>query len=252
MIDMVYGVILAGGIGRRMGTSIPKQYIKINGVPIIIYTLRSMIMVKRIDKIYIAVAKEYIAYMKQLVQEYFDKYFVEKIFIIEGGQERIDTIMNVTNQIVVQNTIGDDDIVIFHDAVRPFVTEKILNDSIDGAKKYKAVVAGIQAVDTIMCSEDGKQVNRILKRDTIFHGQAPDSFNLKYFINLADRLTEIQKKNLTGTSQFCSFNHEPIYMIPGDEINFKITTNDDLKRAILLIQEKEGLKDEGAKFIWNK
>lgn len=239
---MVYGVVLASGVGKRMGIDIPKQYVEIEGKPIIVYTIASMLQVERIDKIYIAVSEEYVEYIKEILERYFKPEQIDKMRIVKGGAERIDTINNVTTAIVEERAVQEDDVVIFHDAVRPFVTQQILEDSIDGVMKYGATVAGLPAVDTMLCSEDGCKVDSIPVRSTIFHGQAPDSFRLKYFLELSESLSEEQRKQLTGTSQFCTYNNKPIYLIKGDALNFKITTKDDLLRAEMVVKrmkEKE-------------
>ncbi len=228
---MVYGVILAAGVGKRMGLDIPKQYIKLEDKPIIIYTVEKLLSSPRINKLYIAVSKEWLSDVEIMLKSYINDSDLSKLFLVEGGNDRVDTIMNVKDEIVKTNYITDEDIVMFHDAVRPFIPLEVINDSIDGAIKHKAVVAGIQAVDTILYSENGEQVSEILDRSKIYHGQAPDTFNLKYFISLSDRLSDEQKRNITGTSQFCSFNNEPIYISKGSEMNFKITTSDDLEKA---------------------
>lgn len=236
---MVYGVILASGVGKRMGLDIPKQYVEIEGKPIIVYTIRSMLQTDKIDWIYIAVSAMYVNYMEDTLDHYFEQKEIEKIRIVEGGKERIDTINNVTKEIVTSRPVEENDVVIFHDAVRPFVTKRILEDSIEGVMKYGATVAGLPAVDTMLYSEDGNRVDDIPLRSTIFHGQAPDSFRLKYFLELAENLTEEQKGSLTGTSQFCTYNKRPIYLIKGDPLNFKITTLDDLTRAEMIVKEME-------------
>lgn len=233
---MVYGVILAGGVGKRMGLNTPKQYVKIEDKPIIIYTTEALLANDNIDKIYIAVAKEWQEELKKMIDSFIKKQDISKIYIVEGGKERIDTIMNAKASIENTNDIKDDDIVMFHDAVRPFIPDEVINDSIEGARKYKAVVAGIKAADTILFSEDGKEVKEVLDRSKIYHGQAPDSFNFKYFSELSDMLTEEQKQNVTGTSQFCSFNNKPIYITKGSEMNFKITTMEDLDKANMVVK----------------
>lgn len=233
---MVYGVILAGGVGKRMGLDIPKQYVKIDNKPIIIYTLEALLANKNIDKVYIAVSNEWKSDVEKMIAEFINKKDISRIFIVEGGKERIDTIMNVKEEIENSNDINDDDIVMFHDAVRPFIPDEVINDSIEGAKKYRAVVAGIKAADTILYTEDGNEVKEVLDRSKIYHGQAPDTFNLKYFIELSNMLTDEQKKNVTGTSQFCTFNNKPIYITKGSEMNFKITTIEDLDKAKMVVK----------------
>lgn len=236
---MVYGVILASGVGKRMGADIPKQYLKVCGTPIIVYTIESMLKVERIDYIYIAVSEMYVDYIEEILDKYFSNIDRKKFVIVIGGAERIDTITNVTNAIEEKNIVSIDDIIIFHDGVRPFVTKKILEDSIDFSLKYGATVASMPAVDTMLVSNDGLKVDSIPNRATIFHGQAPDSFRLKFFLELRDNLTATQRKTLTGTSQFCTFNEKPIFLIEGDDLNFKITTKADLEMAETIVKSRK-------------
>ena len=224
---MIYGAMLAGGVGSRMkSATIPKQFLEVEGKPIIIYTLLNMLKVERFDYIYIATHKDYLDYMKDMVNKYVDK--PEKVRIIEGGKERMDSIHNVTDAIVNDEGIHDDDVIVIHDAVRPLVTEKILNDSIDAAGPYGACVCGLPAVDTMLYSEDGKIVTNIPERSKLYNGQAPDSFSLPRFLEMQNNLTEEQKKVIVGTSQICTMNHQQMYIIEGDPLNFKITTDGDL------------------------
>ena len=238
---MNYGVILASGSGTRMkNIDIPKQYYEIDNKPIIMYTLDSMLSSNLFDKIYIAIQIEY----EELLINYLNKYVsldnINKIKIVYGGKERIDTIHNVIGSISLNN-ISDDDVVVIHDAVRPFVTKKILEDSINGARRYGAVVAGIPAEDTMLVSSDGVKVDEIPNRKLLYKGQAPDSFRIKTLIELESKLTDDIKKRITGTSQICTFNNYPIRIVMGDAINFKITTNGDLDmaRGIVLSRKKK-------------
>jgi 2-C-methyl-D-erythritol 4-phosphate cytidylyltransferase len=219
--------MLAGGVGSRMkSATIPKQFLEVEGQPIILYTLRNMLKVTRFDYIYIATHKDYMDYMNEMVQKHIDT--PQKVRIIEGGKERMDSIHNVTSAIVEEQGLHDDDVIVIHDAVRPLVTEKILNDSIDAAREYGACVCGLPAVDTMLYSEDGKVVTTIPERSKLFNGQAPDSFGLKRFLQMQEALTPQQKAVITGTSQICTMNNQPIYIIEGDALNFKLTTDGDL------------------------
>ena len=236
---MNYGVILASGVGTRVKSiSIPKQYFEIDGKPIIIYTLENMLKDNLFDCIYIAINKDYEEILWEYLDNFIDDDDLDKIEIIYGGKERIDTIHNVMEEIC-KNDINDDDVIVIHDAVRPFVTEKILRDSIDAARKYGAVVTTLPAVDTMLNSNDGNIVDSIPNRNLLYRGQAPDSFKVNTFIELENNLSDDQKKEITGTSQLCSMNDYPLHMIEGDEINFKITTDFDLKLALYVVRERE-------------
>ena len=238
---MNYAVILAGGSGNRMKSiNIPKQYHEINGVPIIIYTLKTFIELKCFDYIYIAINPTFTDFVNSILEKYFNTNDISNITLINGGKERIDSIHNVIKSIELKE-INDDDIIVIHDAVRPFVTEKIILDNIEGAKKYGATVTSVPVNDTILLSTDGDYVDRIPIRKTLFNGQSPDSFNLKTFIELENKLTDEQKDIITGTSQVCTLNDYPIKMIEGDTANFKITTDADLDLAEHIILKKGGL-----------
>lgn len=238
---MIYGAILASGKGTRVKSisSVPKQFMEINGIPTIIYTLKNMLKIKRFDYIYLAVPNDYIEYTNTLIKEHLRSEEIKKIITISGGKERMDSIDNIVSKIDKDKGITEQDIIVIHDGVRPFVTEKILNDSIDGAKKYGAVVAAIPVSDTLLISNEGKIVDEIPNRSLYYKGQAPDSFRLKLFVDLLNKLTDEKRKKITGTSQVCTLNNYPIHMIEGDEVNFKITTSSDFIIAENIIKGSE-------------
>ena len=124
-----------------------------------------------------------------------------------------------------------------HDGVRPFVTDEIILDSIEAAEEYGASVTSSPVNDTILKSEYGDFVDSIPIRRTLFKGQSPDTFNLKKFIEMLNGLNESQKAKVTGTSDICTFYNVPIKMIKGNNLNFKITTDADLKIAELLLKD---------------
>lgn len=234
---MIYGAMLAGGSGTRVKSfDIPKQFIELSGAPIIIHTLKNMLRVPRFDRVYIACREDYLDFMKDMVGKHIDT--PERVRLIAGGRERMDSIRCVTDAIAADSGINDDDVIVIHDAVRPFVTEKILNDSIDAAARYGACVCGLPCADTILHSAKGDVVDDIPPRSELYSGQAPDSFRLKHFIEMQDSLTDEQKRVITGTSQICTMNRQPIHIIEGDAINFKITTDSDLLMAQTLLANR--------------
>lgn len=239
---MIYGAILAGGVGSRVkSANIPKQFIELNGKPVIAYTIENMLRVTRFDEIYIAVHGEWLGYMEQIIADYIPEEQQSKVRLTTGGKERLDSIRNVTDAICKEHAVGEQDVIIIHDAARPFVTEKILNDSIDCAMAHGAVVAALPASDTIIHSVNGTEVSDIPNRSIVYHGQAPDSFNLKLFLDMQATLSEEQKAVITGTSQICTLNGVVLHMVEGDSINFKITTDSDLLIAENIIKNKKSL-----------
>ena len=238
---MNYAAILAGGVGTRVNSiDYPKQFYTIDGKPVIIYTTEKLVNSSLIDLVYIAVIEDYYDYMMALLEKY---NLTEKTVLITGGKTRMDTIDKVV-EAILQKNITDDDVILIHDAVRPFITNKIIEDSIEGAKKYGATVATIPATDTIVSSVDDNVVSFIPNRRELYCGQSPDTFNLKRFIEMEGNLTEEQKNLVTGTSQVCTLNGQEILMIPGDPINFKITTDFDLLIAENIIAGGYNEKDD--------
>lgn len=226
-------VLLAGGKGTRMRNhSIPKQFIEICNRPIIIRTLENLINTDLIDTFYVAILPQYISKLQTLL----DKYIPDqsRIKLVCGGKERIDSIQNSFKEIVNLN-FSDENIVIFHDAVRPFVTKRVIKDSIECASKYGACVAVIPATDTMYFVDTDGIVRGYPDRSTLFHGQAPDTFKVGVFKKCLGQINDLNKKNITGTIQICNATGYPVKTIMGDVNNFKITTEDDLKKAEAII-----------------
>ena len=230
-IFMNYGCLLAGGIGKRMNSKVPKQFIELKGTPVIIYTLKQLLKCSRLDKVIIAIHKEWKSYLEDLIFKFIPKEKQNAIEIVFGGEERIDSIDNVIEYISSKYGINNDDNIVFHDAVRPFVTQSILEMSISALQQHSAVVAAIPVVDTMLFSPDGFKIESMPDRKAIFHGQAPDSFKLNVFKKALKTLTKEEKMEVTGTAQICFVKGIDVFMVPGDSSNFKITTRQDLDYA---------------------
>ncbi|MBP5655773.1 MAG: D-ribitol-5-phosphate cytidylyltransferase [Clostridiales bacterium] len=245
---MNYAAILAGGVGSRMvRADRPKQFLELNGTPIIIYTVRRLLEKRFFDKLYIAVHPEWMEHLTDLLDKYgiVDDYVV----VIPGGKERLDTITNVINAIDSDHGIKDEDKIFIHDAVRPFVTDKIIRDSLDALDTCDAVVAADPAVDTMLWIEDGhKDVSKMPARKNLYHGQAPDSFKLKVLADSLFALTPEERKTITGTAQICLTKGIPINTVPGDRSNIKITTDVDMAIAKAILEYNVKLKSEGTPY----
>lgn len=233
---MIYGVVLAGGTGKRMKNGpMPKQFIELGGVPTVILTIKRMLLVERFDVLIIAIHASWVDYLNDLLERYIDD---ERIVVIPGGEERLDSITNAVNE-AAKNGIGADDVIVLHDGVRPFVPVKVLEDSIDGALEHDAVVAAVPAVDTMLWIEEGTVVSDMPDRSKLFHGQAPDSFRLSVLKRSLESLTDEDRKIITGTAQICMLKGIEIHTIPGDRNNIKLTTPEDLITAEGLLKEAQ-------------
>ena len=150
---MIYGVVLAGGVGSRMGNvGKPKQYLLVGDKPILIHTLEKFYMQSEFEKVLVLCPTEWISHTKNLVRKYMKD--TERIVVLEGGETRNETIMNSIAYIEKEGNLNEDTIIVTHDSVRPFVTQRILEENIRYAKEYGACDTAVAATDTIVCSED--------------------------------------------------------------------------------------------------
>ena len=177
---MVIGAIFAGGIGSRMGSAdMPKQYLQLGSKPIIVHTIEKFVVNPGIDRIIVLCPKAWIAHTKDLVKKYLGEAIAEKINVVEGGSTRNGTLENALKFINENFAIDDDSVIVTHDAVRPFVTHRIIDENIEAAKKYGACDTVIPATDTIVRSEDSENVSSIPTRSELYQGQTPQSFRIK-------------------------------------------------------------------------
>lgn len=237
---MIYAALLAGGIGKRIErTSIPKQFISIDGTPIIVRTLRTFLTVSEFKYIYVAVHKDWIKYTEDLFNENFSEAEIDRIRIVSGGKERIDSFINVVTDISSREGMSEDDILICHDSVRPFVRHQMIDDCIAATKEYGLAQTSIPATDTIFSSQESDFITGTLNRNELFNGQTPTGFNLKLLKETCDSLSDEEKASVTGTTQlFLKLGHK-LKIVKGHTSNFKITTDNDLDVAERMLKTTE-------------
>lgn len=232
---MVFGVLLAGGIGSRMGNiEKPKQYLNIAGKPIIIHTIEKFYINDKFEKLYVLCPEQWIGHTKNLIRRYIGE--TVRISVIQGGETRNETIMNAIRQIESEYTVDDDTIIVTHDSVRPFVTHRIIEENIKYAMKYGACDTAVPATDTIVQSEDNKVISDVPERSKMYQGQTPQSFGLKKLKELYEGLTGEEKKILTDAAKIFVMKGEKVYLVEGEVSNIKITYPYDLRVAETLIQ----------------
>lgn len=234
---MIFAGIVAGGCGSRVKSAvIPKQFIEIGGVPIIVRTVRAFLAVDSIDVVYVGIKPDWHEYTDKL----FERFSIDKkrVKIIDGGADRNGTVMNIANAISAEYGENEKDIILTHDAVRPFVTEKIIRDNISAMAKHSACGTYMPAADTIIRS-DGEKVRETLNRSELYQAQTPQTFRLGELRRNYYSLSEEQNKKLTDTCSVFTACNEDIYLVVGDAMNFKITTDSDLRMANALAELSE-------------
>lgn len=222
-------IILAGGAGERFGGDIPKQFVKIAGKTIIEHTIVQVEKSEAIDSVIIVIHKSFYDYMNELIlKNHFTK--VKKIVI--GGKTRQES-----SFAGICACDEDTDNVLLHDAIRPFVSEKIIEDIVKALEIYGAVDVAIKCADTIIQIDEKRLISDIPKRKYLMRGQTPQGFK-KAIIEEAYRRF-FKEKNLEVTDD-CGivkyYGLSDIYVVDGNERNLKITYQEDIYLADRLFQ----------------
>lgn len=232
---MIFGVILAGGIGSRMGNvEKPKQFLTVGEKPIIIHTIEKFYVNDSFEKLLVLCPAQWVSHTKNLVKKYLKD--ENRVVVIEGGTTRNETIMNSIRYIEENYTLDDDTIIVTHDSVRPFVTYRIIEDNIRYSLEYGACDTVISATDTIVESDDGKVISSIPERAKMYQGQTPQTFKAKKLKDLYMGLSEEEKEILTDAAKIFVMKGEPVYLVEGEVFNIKITYPYDLRVAETLIE----------------
>ncbi|HBV22782.1 MAG TPA: 2-C-methyl-D-erythritol 4-phosphate cytidylyltransferase [Jeotgalicoccus sp.] len=232
---MIYAGILAGGIGSRMGNvPLPKQFLDLDGKPILVHTVEKFLLTSEFDKIFIATPKKWIAHTQDTLKKH--NINDERIEVVEGGSDRNETIMNIIHAIEKQNGITPEDVIVTHDAVRPFLTHRIIKENIVNVLEHGAVDTVITAIDTIVTSTDGDSIKSIPVRNEMYQGQTPQSFNINLLRDSYNRLSDEDKKIMTDACKILVVADKTVKLVAGELFNIKITTPYDLKVANSIIK----------------
>ena len=223
---MNYAIILSGGIGTRLGLDMPKQYFEVNKKPIIRYVIETMEQCEVVDGFVIVAAEEWQEYVQNQI------FLPEKFlgFALPGKNRQLSIYNGLC---ALRNIAKDEDVVLVQDAARPNTSERLietcfnLEDDVDGAMPV------LPMKDTVYLSEDGVQVSALLERKKVFAGQAPESFRFGKYLAANEMLLPEKIRSINGSTEPAILAGMHIQMIPGDEKNYKITTEVDLEKFVM-------------------
>ncbi len=221
---MNIALILAAGRGTRMGTPVPKQFIEYKEKPILVYTLAAFAKHPEIDAVCIICPADSIDFTQKIVNDY----HIPKIaWIAAGGDTRRESSRIGVGKLI--ETCGADDIVLIHDGARPNVSKRIITDNIAAAREKGACETVIRSHDTIAVSIDGNKIHRIPNRELFYHVQTPQSFRLG-LIHEAHTACELRgAADVTDDAALILQNGGDVFLVEGDKLNIKITTEEDLR-----------------------
>ena len=221
-------IIPAGGVGKRMGNGIPKQYLLLAGIPILAHTLKAFQRSPVIDEIVLAVPE---ADMPEVRQSIVVKYGLSKVgLILSGGRERQDSVRNA-----LQHVNDEHEIIVIHDAVRPFVSEDLISRAVAAAREFGAITVGVPVKDTVKKVTAEGWVKKTVTREGLWLTQTPQVFRRPIILAAYKKAAA---EGFYGTDDACLVERMgiPVRMIPGESDNIKVTTAEDLLLGELIIR----------------
>jgi 2-C-methyl-D-erythritol 4-phosphate cytidylyltransferase len=234
-------IIPAAGFGTRMAPSSKtrksapaKQFTELGGTPILIHTLRKFAASPRVSGVVVALRKNEIPGFRERLEAESSELLRTGAQLVEGGEHRQQSVANALAII----TAGRDDIVLIHDAVRPFVTPEIIDQVIRGAENFGAAIAGMPAVDTVKQVErtaEGARIIATVPRERVVLAQTPQGFRYQVLKKAFD---EAQADGFMGTDEasLVERSGHPVAVVMGSPRNIKITTPADMELAEFYLQ----------------
>ncbi len=236
---MNFAILLAGGVGSRVSSKIPKQYIRAGGHMMITHSLKALTASFHISYVYIVAERD----MREEIMEDAVKAGLDEGKIkgfADPGSNRQYSIINAMEEIraAFPSLLGEDTVFV-HDAARPFLSEKLIDDCYKAIEGHDGVIPVLPMKDTVYLSRSGKKIEKLLVRSEIYSGQAPELFLLQKYYEANMRLSGKERLQINGSSEPAVMAGMDIAMIAGDETNIKVTTDSDLK----IFEEKFGGRD---------
>jgi len=231
-------IIPAAGLGTRMASasraqtkkpSPSKQFTELGGTPILIHTLRKLASSPRVSEVFVALRKDEIPGFRERLQAEGKDILEKRVELVEGGEHRQHSVASALAAVAA----APGDIILVHDAVRPFVTTEIIDQVIQGAEKYGAAIAGMPAADTVKQVErtaDGALITSTVPRERVVMAQTPQGF--RYDI-LKKAFDEASADGFIGTDEasLVERSGQEVAVVMGSARNLKITTPADLELA---------------------
>lgn len=235
-------LLIAGGSGNRMGQDIPKQFMHVDGCPIIIRTMQCFQQHPDISVIAVVCLKGW----ETVLQSYANQFCIDKLkWIFPGGDSGMESIHNGIYGLQEVGCDGDD-LVLIHDGVRPLLAQEIISSNIATCKAYGYAITGIKCREAILESFDGFTTKTSIPRDTLIRTQTPQTFRLQNIINAHE---VAKQKGILDSVASCTLIAEinediEMHIVPGSEKNIKITTVEDLEilKALMHTSKDEWLK----------
>lgn len=229
-------ILLAGGIGSRVGGPMPKQFLSLNDKPVIVHTLENFERNSNIDGIIIVCVKDWIPHLKEILLEY----KISKVYeIVEGGETGHDSTRN--GIFALRSKLSKDDYVIIHDAARPILPQMAINTMLNVAHEKGNASLAIPCYETVIYTNDGKSGDKELDRNSIMRVQTPQAYNYGLMLELYERAENENKHDFVYADLVLIHYGLPVYFSKGFTNNIKITRKEDIPlcKALMNFSEEE-------------
>lgn len=230
---MNIALLTAAGLGSRMHLDVPKQFLYIEGKPVILYTMEAFQRHPQIDAMIVVTLENW----EETVRAYARDYGISKLkWIVAGGRSGQESIKNGIRKL--SECCKEEDVIVVHDGNRPFVSEEMISDSLATFKQYGSAVAAMRCVEAVFRSPDGKSSSDSIPRDQLYRTQTPHTYTLGKLLRAHKKAEELGIENTTATCVLMQMLGENIYFSKGSEKNIKLTTQDDLDIFKAMIRGK--------------
>jgi 2-C-methyl-D-erythritol 4-phosphate cytidylyltransferase len=232
-VMQVFAILPAAGLGTRMAGPKPKQFLILDGMPILIHSLRAFAAVERITAIYVAVRKPEVERVEAQIAEYG---FSERVKVVEGGDKRQESVAHALAALPAEA----DDLVLVHDAVRPLIDAATIERTIDAVIETGAAIVGMPAIDTIKQVErtaHGALITATIPREFVVLAQTPQGF--RYGL-LQSAFAEAEADGFVGTDEASLVERagHSVAVVHGSQVNLKITQPGDLELAEFYLRQR--------------
>jgi len=229
----VFAILPAAGLGTRMAGPQPKQFLSLDGIPILIHSLRAFAAVPRVTAIYVAVRRNEMERVEAQIAEHG---LCERVHVVEGGDTRQESVIHALNAVRAETH----DVILVHDAVRPLIDTATIDRTIDAVVEHGAAIVGLPAVDTIKQVErtaHGAIVTSTIPREFIVQAQTPQGFQ---FGLLQKAMADAEADGFVGTDEASVVERAgiPVAVVYGSQVNLKITQPGDLELAEFYLHQR--------------
>jgi 2-C-methyl-D-erythritol 4-phosphate cytidylyltransferase len=231
-LGRVVAVIPAGGSGTRMGADVPKQFLPLGGVPMLLHSLRAFDRAPSVDTVILVVQRDE---RRRALTDVIERYGVKKVQkVIAGGETRQQSVYNG-----LKETDPDVEIVVVHDAVRPFVTDDLIEQSIEAARKGSGAIVAVPMKDTPKQAGLDRQIQRTLDRNSLWMAQTPQTFRRDVLLEAYEKAA-IEHLQATDDAALVERLGHKVGIVAGTWENIKITTPEDLIIAEAILASRQG------------